>query len=330
MEATIDHDVARRLAAALRGTVVPAVLTPMSSDGTVDRAALERYATALASRPIGGVAVWAHTGRALHLPSDTRAAILRTWRAATALPIVAGAGVPVRDAPATTDEANKATVAMAERAAGLGADVIMVYPPRAFADDQRRTDLLLDLHDAVAAATELPVLGFHLHAAAGGYPYDRTFLTQLLARPAVIGVKTATLDRAIDCQETLGACLDAGKLAVTGEDRMLGPSFTWGAETALVGIAAAALDATSDVAAAWMAGSMADFVSSSQRLDRFAAVTFDRPIEGYVQRMMWVAAQEGLIPAEAAHDPFGPPRPRDERGKVVAAFDAIRAQPLPT
>ena len=111
---------------------------------------------------------------------------------------------------------------------------------------------------------------------------------------------------------------------------MLGPSFTWGADAALVGIAAAALDATCEVAGAWAAGNMVDFVSASQRLDRFAAVTFDRPIEGYVQRMMWVAAGEGLIPDRAANDPFGPPLPRDERRRVVAAFDAIRAQPLPT
>lgn len=319
-------DTTARLVTALRGTVVPAVLTPMTVDRNVDVAALERYADTLVSGPIGGVAVWAHTGRALYLPGSARATILRTWRAATALPIVAGAGVPAGTDAATVPQALDATVAMARSAADLGADAIMVFPPAAFAGCADRTDRLLDLHDAVAEATRLPLLGFHLHEAAGGYQYDRVFLDRLLARPSVAGVKTATLDRAIDCQETLDACVAAGKLAVTGEDRMFGASYTWGADAALVGIAAAALDVTCDVSAAWTAGDMTGFVAASRRLDRFAAATFDHPIEGYVQRMLWVAAAQKLIPDDAACDPFGPQLPAAERERVVAAFETARSR----
>ena len=215
---------------------------------------------------------------------------------------------------------------MARAAADLGADAIMVYPPAAFADREDRVSLLLDLHDAVADATGLPLLGFHLHEAAGGYQYDRAFLSALLARPFVAGVKTATLDRAIDCQETLDSCVAAGKLAVTGEDRMFGPSLMWGADTALVGIAAAALDVTCDVIDTWRAGDAGGFLAASRRLDQFAAATFRAPIEGYVQRMMWVAAAEGLIPEHAAHDPFGPAGIADERERVVVAFEQARAR----
>lgn len=315
-----------RLVTALRGTVVPAVLTPMTSDGGVDFGALEAYAAALVGGPIGGVAVWAHTSRALYLPQAERETILRSWRSATTVPVVAGAGVPMGTGATSAQAAVDATVAMARSAAGLGADAIMVYPPAVFAGRADRADLLLGLHDAVADATGLPLLGFHLHEAAGGYRYDRAFLDQLLARPSVAGVKTATLDRAIDCQDTLEACVAAGKLAMTGEDRMFGASYTWGADSALVGIAAAALDVTCDVAAAWAAGDMDRFVTASQRLDRFAAATFNHPIEGYVQRMLWVAAAEGLIPDYAAHDPYGPRLPAGERERVVEAFAAARSR----
>lgn len=325
MGANADMTDTARIVAALRETVLPAVLTPMHRDGTVDAPALESYAATISQGPIGGVAVWAHTGRALYLPADARVAILRAWRAATPLPIVAGAGVPAHTSPQTPTQAIAATVAMARAAAELGADAIMVYPPAVFAGSDDRAGLLYQLHDAVAAATGLPLLGFHLHAAAGGYTYDRDFLDRLVAHPSVAGIKTATLDRAIDCQETLDACVAAGKLAVTGEDRMFGPSYMWGADTALVGIAAAALEVTCSVAARWASGDRDGFVSASRRLDRFAAVTFARPIEGYVQRMMWVAAAEGLIPERAAHDPFGPPLPADERDRVVRAFQVARS-----
>jgi 4-hydroxy-tetrahydrodipicolinate synthase len=326
MAANTGMDPAERLVTQLRGTVLPAVITPMDADGTIDQAALERYAEMLTGGPIGGVAVWAHTGRALYLPEPDRARILRTLRAATTLPVVAGAGVPVHSPADTAPHAISATVAMARAAADLGADAIMVYPPVAFAQREDRNSLLLDLHDVVADATGLPLIGFHLHEAAGGYQYDRAFLAELLARPSVAGVKTATLDQAIDCQETLDACVAAGKLAVTGEDRMFGPSLMWGADCALVGIAAAALPVTCNVVETWRAGDADGFVAASRRFDRFAAVTFDRPIEGYVQRMMWVAAAEGLIPDDAAHDPFGPPYRVDDRERVVAAFDMTRAR----
>jgi 4-hydroxy-tetrahydrodipicolinate synthase len=41
-------------------------------------------------------------------------------------------------------------------------------------------------------------------------------------------------------------------------------------------------------------------------------------MEGYVQRMSWLAAAEGLIPEDRAHDPYGPALPDGERAKVLA------------
>jgi len=308
------------LAERLRGTVVPAVLTPISADGTAGLDALASYAAALVAAPIGGVAVWAHTGRALYLTRDERCAVLRVWRQSTQLPVVAGAGVPMDQDRRDTGQALTHTLGMALDAAKLGADAIMVYPPTAFAGDPHGDDLLLDLHQRVAAETGLPVLGFHLHDEGGGYRYHRRLLDRLLGVPGMLGIKTATLSNAITCQDTIIACREAGALAITGEDRMFGPSYLWGADAALVGIAAAAVELTTAVAEAWGHGDAATFVAASQRLDRFAAVTFDAPIEGYVQRMMWVAVAQGWLHPDFAHDPFGPALPASERDRVVAAY----------
>ncbi|UQS29262.1 dihydrodipicolinate synthase family protein [Streptomyces fradiae] len=311
------------LAGRLRGTVLPAVLTPMDASGAVDFAALRRYAERMATERIGGVAVWAHTGRGLHLAEADRRRVLEVWRDAVDLPVVAGAGVPRALRGAPLDEAEDAAVAMAARAAELGADAVMVYPVarhHALPDGEERA---ARLHERVAEASGLPVLGFLLHGEAGGYPYAPGLVRRLLEQPSTAGIKIATLDRAVDCQDALRAAEGTGALLVTGEDRMFGPSLMWGADTALVGIAAARAGLTGAVLDAWTAGDAAGFLRASGRLDRFAEATFLAPIEGYVQRMLWAAVWEGAIPEEAAFDPYGPPLPDAERRAVVACLERL-------
>ncbi|MFE3659561.1 dihydrodipicolinate synthase family protein [Streptomyces sp. NPDC059165] len=310
-----DHLVRR-----LRGTVLPAVLTPMDAGGVVDVDALRGYAERVAAGPIGGVAVWAHTGRGLYLREADRLRVLGTWRAAVDGPLVAGAGVPRSVRATGLRAAVDATVAMAVQAAEGGADAVMVYPLAQLDGDD---EAAVALHEEVAAASGLPVLGFLLHGEAGGYPYSPQLVTRLLALPASAGIKLATLDRAVACQDAIRAAHPGRKLVITGEDRMFGPSLMWGADTALVGIAAARVPLTSAVLDAWRAEDHGGFVRASARLDAFAAATFRAPIEGYVQRMLWAAAWEGLIPEEVAHDPYGPRLPSSEREAVVTCLEVL-------
>ncbi|WP_175407271.1 dihydrodipicolinate synthase family protein [Streptomyces sp. TRM64462] len=305
----------------VRGTVLPAVVTPMDAHGTVHFGALRRYAERIAAGPVGGVAVWAHTGRGLYLSDADRDRVLRVWREVldARLPVVAGAGVPRSAGRVGAREAADATAAMAVRAAEGGADAVMVYPPAWLDGDG---DAAVALHERVAAESGLPVLGFFLHGEAGGYPYPPELVARLLEVPSVAGVKLATLDRAMACQDAIDAAVD-GKLVVTGEDRMFGPSLMWGADSALVGIAAARVPLTAAVLTAWRKGDHGAFVRASGRLDRFAKVTFRAPLEGYVRRMLWAAVWEGLVPEEAAHDPYGPGLPDAERRAVVACLEAL-------
>ena len=79
----------------------------------------------MAGQPIAGVAVWAHTGRGLMLDGETAQRVLRDWR--EALPekvIVAGLA-----REGNFEQATAATVRMAETAAQLRADGLLVYPP---------------------------------------------------------------------------------------------------------------------------------------------------------------------------------------------------------
>jgi 4-hydroxy-tetrahydrodipicolinate synthase len=174
----------------------------------------------------------------------------------------------------------------------------------------------------IATAVGLPAIGFLLYPEAGGVSYDPGLLTELAARPEVIGVKLATLYDAMACQDAIAAIHQGGALAITGEDRMFGPSLMWGADAALVGIAAGATEISRNLMRTWFSNDP-EFLDASARLDRLANATFKAPMQGYVQRMLWIAEREGILPARSAYDPYGVSLPESERAEVHAAYDAL-------
>jgi len=236
----------------------------------------------MAAQPVAGVAVWAHTGRGPHLSAEQRRAVLAEWRAA--LPgkvIVAGAR----------------SVEVAREAKRGGADALLAFP---CADDPVA-------HHA-ALARELPVIAFYLYEAAGGVAYDDATLHAILALPGVVGIKVATLDSVMTFQRIAALVAEHDHaLLITGEDRFLGYSLMLGARAALIGMGAALTDVQAALLAAVAKGDSHAFLRLSTQVDAFAQTTFVPPMEGYVRRMLWALAADGVIPDDACDDPWGPP-----------------------
>lgn len=288
------------LAGRLAWGLVPAVPVPCRG-GEPDEAAQREYARWMAVQPVAGVAVWAHTGRGPHLSAEQRRTVLETWR--EALPggvIVAGA----RD------------ITMAIEARRGRADALLAFPASA---------------DPVAhharLSRELPVIAFWLYEAAGGVAYDDATLHAILDLPGVIGIKVATLDSVMTFQR-IAVVLRShpDKLLITGEDRFLGYSIMLGARAALVGMGAALPDLQAGLLRAYAEGDWPAFHARSALCDRLALATFTPPMEGYVRRMLWAAAADGALPAEACDDPWGPPLPAEERAAVERVVREVRAR----
>jgi 4-hydroxy-tetrahydrodipicolinate synthase len=262
--------------------------------------ALDAYAGWMADHQVAGVAVWAHTGRGPHLSPDERRRVLAAWR--TALPmsaIVAGVS----------------SVELAAEAKAGGADAVLAFP---------RAQDPVAYHEALGR--ELPVIAFYLYAAAGGVAYDNQTLHGLLALPNVIGIKVATLDSVVTFQRIAGLMRDyPEKLLITGEDRFLGYSLTMGARAALIGLGAALTNVQLTLMESFRADNFTRFVRLSGVCDAFAAATFVPPIEGYVRRLLWALAADGVIPEDACDDPWGPSLPPDERDAVRRAVREARA-----
>ncbi|MCA2220319.1 dihydrodipicolinate synthase family protein [Nonomuraea aurantiaca] len=278
----------------LRGTLLAAAATPMTESGEVDLGVVSRYLAGLVEDGADGLAVLAHTGRGPYLTPDVRAAVIER-AVALGVPVIVGVG----GAPEQAEEE-------ARVAASLGADGVLVFPT----EGDR-----LGGHEAIWRAAGIPMIAFDLYTR----PCPADTMRDLLRHPGVAGIKTALLSDAMGCQRAITLARETGRLAITGEDRMFGPSLLWGAEAALVGLAAASVSVTAGVMAAYRGSDLRAFDAASGRLDRLAAATFTEPMEGYVQRMLWLAAAEGRIPESHAHDPYGPSLPEQERAAVARA-----------
>ncbi|MEO8295488.1 MAG: dihydrodipicolinate synthase family protein [Gemmatimonadota bacterium] len=283
----------------LNGGLIPAVPVPFR--GTViNETALRQYAAWMATQAVAGVAIWAHTGRGPHLTAEQRRLVLEVWR--EALPgrlIIAGA----RD------------LTMAIEARRGHADAILAFPARENAVEYHRR-----------LGRELPAISFYLYEAAGGVAYDDDTIHQLMALPEVIGIKVATLDSVMTFQHIATLVQQhPGKLLITGEDRFLGYSVMMGATTALVGMGSALTDIQAELLSASQRGDSAGFQRLCSICDRFGAATFTSPMEGYVRRMLWSLAAEGIIPEDSCDDPWGPALSSEDHENVVRAVRNARA-----
>jgi 4-hydroxy-tetrahydrodipicolinate synthase len=318
----MDTALVDALAVALRGRVVSALLTPLRTDGSVDLPALRAYAAELERRGVGGLAPVAHTGRGAYLSGADRVAVVRGCREATSVPLLAG--VP------TSDGGPEQVIAEAVRTgcelAAAGADGLLLFPPRVAAGADREA-VTVALHEEVAERAGVPVLAFVLYERASGHQYPPELVARLVALPGVAGVKLALLDDAVACQDVIVAARQVrpSTLVLTGEDRMMGPSLMWGADSALLGIAAALPEWSVDVMRAWTQGDAAAFLAASRRLDALARWTFREPMEGYVQRMAWLAGWQGLMPDVNAADRYGPPLAPDARQALIAGVESLAA-----
>ncbi|HEX9611823.1 MAG TPA: dihydrodipicolinate synthase family protein [Gemmatimonadales bacterium] len=300
----MTHPAGRRVLDRLKWGLVPAVPVPFRGRDLAHDAQ-GAYARWMASQPVAGVAVWAHSGRGPHLSSEQRRSVLATWR--DALPdrvLVAGA----------------TSVEMARDAKRGGADALLAFPGR---------DEPVAHHAALGR--ELPVIAFYLYEAAGGADYDDATLRRILDLPVVVGIKVATLDSVVTFQRIAAVMRDyPEKLLITGEDRFLGYSLLMGARSALIGMGAALTDRQARLLHAARDADWPTFLTLTSLLDAFASTTFKTPVDGYIRRMLWALAAEGIIPADACDDPFGPAPSRGERADVEAAVRTARGAPVVT
>jgi 4-hydroxy-tetrahydrodipicolinate synthase len=303
--------------------LIAATPLPFDQAGRLHARGHRAYLQYVAQQPVAGVAVWAHTGRGLMLDSSTRAQVLRDWRETLPESLIV-AGVGSRSNEAT--EANAQSIQMAEDARELGADALLVYPPTWLVHHPDRDQEILEHHHRLADVG-LPLVLFYLYEAAGGISYSPALLDQLLRQPEVVGIKMATLDSVVTYQDVSRRLLEQHpeKLLITGEDRFLGYSLRRGARSALIGMGAVCCELQADLLKANSENNAATFLTLSDTIDQLAEAIFVEPMEGYIKRLLWALVHLGVIPFEAANDPWGPTLPIEEFNALGKTLEATLA-----
>jgi 4-hydroxy-tetrahydrodipicolinate synthase len=296
------------LAVRLRRRVTPAVPVPFDAEGRLDEELQSAYVRWMAKQPVGGVAVWSHTGRGMHLSEEQRQQVLDAW-----------CGGPA----ARTELVMREAVRLTQVAAQGGASGVLVHPPTALMGLADEEDRIVEYHRAVCSVG-LPTIAFFLYRQAGGIRYTPELLERLLVIEGMLGIKVATLDSVMTFQDLARVVATVpDSMLVSGEDRFLGYTIALGAEAALIGIAAACTDRSAALFEAWDAKDWSRYLAAAAAIDAFAQATFVAPMAGYVQRMLWALEADGVLP-RVAFDPLQPPLPAGDRERVFAAVKALR------
>lgn len=163
--------------------IIPPLPTPFREDGGLDLGLLSDLVAHLAAAPLAGFLALGSNGEAVHLDEDEAERVVSTVRAsAPGRFLLAGSG----------RLSTRATVEATKRAAGAGADGVLVVTPHFFRGAMS-ADALAAHFEAVADASPVPVLVYNVPANTG-LDVDAATVARIARHPNVAGVKDSSGD----------------------------------------------------------------------------------------------------------------------------------------
>jgi len=288
--------------------LIPAVPVPFTKEGRIDEKSQEQYVRWMNDQPVPAVSIWAHTGRGLFLSQGQREYIFKAWRKGLdrSKLIICGVGAANSDG---IDEQTyiKEALTMGREAKALKADAILTYAPTYYRGLANQDEKVIKYHEKLAEL-DLPMILFFLYEEAGGITYSKEVLKELFRLTNVVGIKMATLDSVMTYQDVSNLILSEapGVSLITGEDRMFGYTISRGAVGALVGLGAVYTSLQHQMMQSFYQKDFAKFIDLTLKVDRLAECTFIQPMEGYIERLLYILAKRGIIDQEGACDPYGP------------------------
>ncbi|HEX6269547.1 MAG TPA: dihydrodipicolinate synthase family protein [Anaerolineales bacterium] len=282
----------------LRG-IIPAIVTPMTSEGELDLPALRRYAQWLAEQGPVALAVNVDTGEGPHLTVEEKRQTLETVAEAVAGQCKVIGGVA---GPSTAQG-----VANARAAQAAGSDALLIFPIPAFLGQPLNPEVPYRYHAAIAEAVDLPLILFQLQPALGGVLYTTETLHQLITIPSVTAIKEASFD-AMRFLQVKSALESASRkiIFLTGNDNFICESFILGAEGALLGFSTLGTREQVTMLEAIRRGDIAHARELGHRLQPLADVIFAPPVTDYRARTKEALKMLGILENTTVRPPLLP------------------------
>ena len=186
-----EHDM-HLLDSAPFGRILPAMVTPMKSDGSVDFAAAQKLAKYLVADGADGLVVNGTTGESPVTHMDEKVELVRAVKEVVDVPVISGAG--------SNDTAH--TVRMVEQTQEAGADAVLVVMPYYSRPSQ---DGIVGHYKAVDESAEKPIIVYDVPGRTGLKVKVGTY-DRLAELEHVKAVKDATGDlaAAVEKQQRTG------------------------------------------------------------------------------------------------------------------------------
>ena len=288
-------------------------VTPFDSADRVETDLLTQHVRAGVDAGAGGVFPACGTGEFHALSASESALVVRTAVEAVGgrVPVVAGAGGPLGHA-----------VEVARSAADAGADALLVLPPYLVGAPQRG---LVAYVEAIAAASDLPVIVYHRGSAA----FTADSIRTLAANPKVVGFKDGVGDIGAT-QLIVRAVADAGRDDFAFFNGLLTAELTQGAYRG-IGVplySSAAFAMIPDVANAYYRAYVdGDEARRMAILDGFYAplVALRDEIPGFGVSLIKAGLRLGGLPVGSVRAPLVDPTPAQEArlAEILAAGRAL-------
>jgi 4-hydroxy-tetrahydrodipicolinate synthase len=282
----------------LRG-IIPAIVTPMTSEGEIDLPALKRYAAWLADQGPVALAVNVDTGEGPHLTPDEKRQTLETVAEGVAGKCKVVGGVA---GPSTAQGVTNARAAQS-----AGAEALLVFPIPAFLGQPLNPEVPYRYHAAIAEGVDLPLILFQLQPALGGVLYTTEILHKLITIPSVAAIKEASFDAMRFLQ--VKAALDSASRKITfltGNDNFICESFILGAEGALLGFSTLGTREQVNMLAAIQRGDIAEARELGARLQPLADIIFSPPVTDYRARTKEALKMLGVLDNTTVRPPLLP------------------------
>jgi len=290
----------------LSGVLAP-VTTPFDPEtGDVDVIAFRANLRRWSGEGIDGFVLFGSTGEGLFLDDDERRLLLAAGRDVLppGTPILAGAGA----------ESTRATIRLCRLVAREGADAVLVHPP-AYYRPQMTAEALREHFRAVADASPVPVVLYHVPPRFSGMPLEPGLVAELVRHGNVAGIKDSTGDLA-NLARLADLCGERAAVLV-GSGSILYGALEAGAVGGILGVALLDPGGCEEIVRKFREGDHAGAGAAQERVDRLnRAVVGALGVPG-IKRALDLLGMAG-----------GPPRPpllRLRERDIAAVESALRA-----
>lgn len=198
-----------------RNRILPALVTPLASDGELDVASLEHLIDHLYSSGVGGLYVTGSTGEGVYLDPETRKRV-----AEISVSLSRGHGQTVVHVGAV---AASQAYELARHCGQIGADAVSSIPP--FVGGYNWGEVL-GFYRRLAAASPIPVVAYYIPVLTGqAFTVDQ--MMELMQVPNVVGFKCTDMN--IYLEQRFLARLPTDKILYHGADELLAFGLAMGA-----------------------------------------------------------------------------------------------------